>query len=98
MGILKGVIRAFRRETPTRYDESSHILDHVPISSGHEWRRQRLLEAAQKHGKPFKCAGQDMPREVWVGGKALIVEEQHATSASPKVTALPTRQRVRAPA
>jgi hypothetical protein len=97
MGILKGVMRAFKREPLTRYDESSHILDHVPISSGHEWRRQRLVEAAQKHGKPFKCAGENMPREVWVHGKALVVEEQHA-SASPKVTALPTRQRARAPA
>ena len=97
MSILKGVIRAFTRETPTRYDESSHILDHVPISPEHEWRRQRLIEAAQKHGKPFKCAGENMPREVWVGGKALIVEAQHA-GASPKVTTLPTRQRARAPA
>ena len=97
MSILKGVIRAFSRENPTRYDESSHIIDHVPISSGHEWRRQRLIEAAQKHGKPFKCAADNMPREVWVGGKALIVEAQHA-GGSPKVTTLPTRQRVRAPA
>ena len=37
-----------------------------------DWRAERLAEAAQKYGKPFKCAGDDMPREVIVGGKHLV--------------------------
>ena len=37
-----------------------------------DWRAERLAEAAQKYGKPFKCASDDMPREVIVGGKHLV--------------------------
>jgi hypothetical protein len=44
----------------------------VPGRAADDWRAQRLAEAAQKYGKPFKCASDDMPREVIVGGKHLV--------------------------
>jgi hypothetical protein len=42
-----------------------------------DWRAARLAEAAQKYGKPFKCASDDMPREVIVGGKHLVAVGSH---------------------
>jgi hypothetical protein len=42
-----------------------------------DWRAKRLAEAAQKYGKPFKCASDDMPREVIVGGKHLVAVGSH---------------------
>ena len=54
-------------------------LHDAPIASGprpartpDDWRQERLAEAALKYGKPFKCASDDMPREVIVGGKHLV--------------------------
>jgi hypothetical protein len=44
----------------------------VPGHASDDWRAERLAEAAQKYGKPFKCASDDMPREVIVGGKHLV--------------------------
>ena len=38
-----------------------------------DWRKERLAIAASKYGRPFKCAGQDMPREVFVGGRVLVI-------------------------
>ena len=38
-----------------------------------DWRRPLLAEAARKHGKPFKCAGDELPREVILGGKDIVV-------------------------
>ena len=29
-----------------------------------DWRNAKLLEAARKHGRPFKCAAENMPREI----------------------------------
>jgi hypothetical protein len=55
------------------YDETPHVLDHVPLGASGDWRKERLAEAAQKHGKPFKCAGQDMPREVIVCSKGVVL-------------------------
>jgi hypothetical protein len=57
------------------YDETPHMLDHVPLGASGDWRKARLAEAAQKHGKPFKCAGQDLPREVIVCSKGVVVSD-----------------------
>jgi hypothetical protein len=45
---------------------------HKPGRAADDWRAERLAQAAQKYGKPFKCASDDMPREVIVGGKHLV--------------------------
>jgi hypothetical protein len=61
---MKLLDRLFRPEAAASY-ELSHVLDHVPLgASNDDWRKARIVEAAQKHGKPFKCAGADVPHEV----------------------------------
>jgi hypothetical protein len=37
-----------------------------------DWRKERLAAAASRYGRPFKCANEDLPREVLVGGRELI--------------------------
>ena len=64
--ILKRLFQTLRGSS--RYDDERHTLDHVPFKSSNDWRTQRLAEAALRHGKPFKCAGVNMPREVLTRG------------------------------
>ena len=41
------------------------ILDHVPIRGRVTDRHDAALRAAaQRHGKPFKCAARNLPREI----------------------------------
>jgi hypothetical protein len=56
-----------------------------------DWRQQRLAEAAQKYGKPFKCASNDLPREVIVGGKHLV-EVPSGRGATRRLDAMSERQ------
>lgn len=65
MNVFRSIARALR---PRRRYAVPSLLDHVPIETSSDWRRNRLTEAAQKHGKPFKCAAAEMPREVMIGG------------------------------
>lgn len=56
--------RIFRRSPAAGY-QSAPLLDHVPVSqSDDDWRSERLREAAEKYGRPFKCAGSDLPHEL----------------------------------
>lgn len=63
MNILRRLARAFR---------NSEIQDIAPIRvdtlklsrSSADWRKRKLAEAAEKYGKPFKCAGEHLPREI----------------------------------
>ena len=53
------------------------VIDHVFDSGGSgEWRKRKLKEAAQKYGRPFKCAGDEMPREVVRRGQIITVAER----------------------
>jgi len=55
--------RLFRRSARAGY-ELPQVLDHLPLKQSDEWRRSRLIEAAERHGKPFKCAAADLPHEM----------------------------------
>ena len=71
MNIFRRVaqILSATRETPKMPGTESEKPVRVPTA---DWRQQRLAEAAEKYGKPFKCASDDLPREVIVGGKRLV--------------------------
>ena len=44
-----------------------------------DWRTRKLAQAAQKYGRPFKCAGGDMPRQVVQRDRIIIVDADHRT-------------------
>lgn len=75
--LSKGTMNIFRRVaqilqvTRTLHD-APDAGKRTPVRKSDDWRQARLAEAAQKYGKPFKCASDDMPREVIVGGKHLV--------------------------
>lgn len=48
-------------------------LDHVPVSGTSDWREAKLAEAARRYGKPFKCAGDGVLRQVRKQGVDVIV-------------------------
>jgi hypothetical protein len=64
--ILNHILRALHG-TAARDEDASAVYYYE------DWRRPLLAEAARKHGKPFKCAGDELPREVILGGKDLVV-------------------------
>src|SRR5205085_9997196 len=67
MKLFKQIVQVFKgsRSNPETASE------YVPCHSC-DWREPLLIEAARKHGKPFKCAGDDLPREVILGGRDLV--------------------------
>lgn len=48
-------------------------LDFVPVASAPDWREEKLKEAAKRHGRPFKCAADGLPRETTKDGIRTIV-------------------------
>ncbi|HEX2830791.1 MAG TPA: hypothetical protein VHP37_30935 [Burkholderiales bacterium] len=57
--------RIFRR--PNGRIEVPGIIDHMPVSPGsRDWREERLQQAQQRYGRPFKCAAAELPREILV--------------------------------
>jgi hypothetical protein len=69
MNIFRRVAEILKVNGPLQNVPAHHD---VPGRASDDWRAERLAEAAQKYGKPFKCASDDMPREVIVGGKHLV--------------------------
>ena len=67
MKILTRIAQVFRASR-SNDDESA---EYVPYST-YDWREPLLIEAARKHGKAFKCAGDELPREIMLRGKELI--------------------------
>ena len=63
--ILNHILRALHGSGTRAEDDAVYYYE--------DWRRPLLAEAARKHGKPFKCAGDELPREVILGGKDLVV-------------------------
>jgi hypothetical protein len=92
-------LRSRKRPTPVPksvYDESEHTLEHVPISASADWRRDLLAQAALKHGKPFKCAAETMPREVVICRKEVApAAPEPETGDTENVTHLEDRRRTR---
>ena len=57
--------RIFRR--PSGQIEVPGVIDHLPVNtSAPDWREERLKQAQERYGRPFKCAGADMPHEILV--------------------------------
>jgi hypothetical protein len=70
MNIFDRMSKRLRLNMSAKLD--AEVLDHVRIQVGDDWRTARLAEAAQRHGKPFKCASDALPREVLKGGTHRI--------------------------
>ena len=78
--------RIFRRSSAAAY-QGAALLDHLPFTQTDDWRRERVLQAAQKYGKPFKCGGPDVPYE------RLRIEPRHLKGAEAAPLVRPTRTR-----
>jgi hypothetical protein len=48
------------------------LIDHVPVVSERDWREEKLAQAAAKYGKPFRCAADGLPREVFKDCKFTV--------------------------
>ncbi|MCU1282320.1 MAG: hypothetical protein JWM53_5866 [bacterium] len=46
--MIRWLLQQFRRVSA-----DPALLDHVPVTSAPDWRKQRLDEARQRYGKPF---------------------------------------------
>jgi hypothetical protein len=66
MKLFSHIVQAFKGS------KSKNDSDYVPGAT-FDWREPLLVEAARKHGKPFKCAGGELPREIMLGGRDLVV-------------------------
>ena len=74
MNIVRAIGRAFGFGRKSR--ETPPVIDHVRMPEASEdWRKRKLAEAAQKYGRPFKCAGDDMPHEVVMRGRIVISDD-----------------------
>jgi hypothetical protein len=70
MNIFDRISKRLRLSMNSKRD--ADVLDHVRIHVADDWRAARLAEAAQRHGKPFKCASDALPREVLMGRTSQI--------------------------
>ena len=77
MNILHRIVRAIKGDE--RWDVTPLEIEglHLDRSSA-DWRKLKLAEAAQKYGKPFKCAGEHMPREILLRGGMIEHSGEHA--------------------
>ena len=66
MSILGQLVQVFKANR-------SAVREHYACYDRYDWREPLLIEAARKHGKPFKCAGNELPREIILAGKELVV-------------------------
>lgn len=69
------------------------VIDHLAVSGGPDWRDAKLKAAAQKYGRPFKCADGSVPREIIVDGKITTLRPGEKPRAT--VTALSTRRKTK---
>jgi hypothetical protein len=79
MNIVRAIARAFRFR---RKGDTPPVIDHVrmmEVEVTGDWRKRKLEEAAQKYGRPFKCAGDDMPHEVVMRGRIVVHDGPEAS-------------------
>jgi hypothetical protein len=70
MGILGRLARVFKRRGEPH--ETGPVLDDLRgTGASGDWRKRKLAEAAEKYGRPFKCAGDDLPHEVVLPGRGI---------------------------
>ena len=75
MNIFRRIARTFRRESDPH--RTAAVIDYLRDSGGSgDWRKRKLEEAAQKYGRPFKCAGEDMPHEIMLRDRIVMVAER----------------------
>jgi hypothetical protein len=68
MNILRRFIRIFKRSSDPH--AAPPVVDNVVgINGSGDWRKRKLAEAAQKYGRPFKCAADDLPHETILGSR-----------------------------
>jgi hypothetical protein len=74
MNIVRVIARALRLRKKAG---DSPVIDHVRMTDATgDWRKRKLEEAAQKYGRPFKCAGDDMPHEVVMRGRIVVHDDR----------------------
>jgi hypothetical protein len=70
MSILGRLARVFKRRTEPH--EAAPVIDDLRgTGASGDWRKRKLAEAAEKYGRPFKCAGDDLPHEVVLPGRGI---------------------------
>lgn len=86
MSLLQTIIRAFIGDPGDPF-----TLDHVPAKaledSAVDWRDEKVRKAAERYGKPFKCAADSVPRERLVG------RDQQKEIVRPKASVTPIRRK-----
>jgi hypothetical protein len=74
MNILRRIARTFRGESDPHH--TAAVIDDLRDTGGSgDWRKRKLEEAAQKYGRPFKCAGDDMPRETMLRDRIVTTAD-----------------------
>jgi hypothetical protein len=75
MNIVRAIARVLRRRSTA--GDTPPVIDHVHMTEpAGDWRKHKLAEAAQKYGRPFKCAGDDMPHEVVMRGRIVVHDDR----------------------
>ena len=77
MSIFERISRVFT-DTGTQQEELAEPAEVVSATESDDWRKEQLAAAAKKYGRPFKCAGDDLPREVLIGGRYIVTVEPGA--------------------
>jgi len=78
MGILRIILRAFRGRKA--HELEAPVIDRVDVPPpSTDWRKRKLAQAAQRYGRPFKCAGGEMPRQVVLRDRVVIVDAERHT-------------------
>lgn len=67
------------------------LLDHVPVSGAPDWRAEKLKAAAERHGKPFRCAADGLPRELQKDGATVVVRPKSELAVAPNVSTIKRR-------
>jgi hypothetical protein len=79
MGIFRRILTVLKLRK--RRDLDVPVIDSVYVlPPATDWRKRKLAEAAQKYGRPFKCAGGEMPRQVVVRDRVVIVDAERSSS------------------
>lgn len=84
MSLFNTIIRAFVGDPGDPF-----TLDNVPVKAleiGADWRDEKVKEAAERYGKPFKCAADGVPRERYTLDRQIEV-------VRPKATVTPIRRK-----
>lgn len=72
MNIFRSIARALKDNRT--HDVATRVHDDVRVDSSGDWRKKKLAQAAQKYGRLFRCAGEDMRRQVMLRGKIATLE------------------------